>query len=87
MLQELTGFRRVSAPVPSGPETRRVNQTLIPRIDMLNWTLTFLVIAIIAAVLGFAGIAGTAAEIARILFMVFLVIWIVSLIMGKRKPS
>ncbi len=33
---------------------------------MLNWAITFLVIAIIAAVLGFGGIAGTAVGIAKI---------------------
>src|SRR4051794_31714433 len=33
---------------------------------MLNWALTFLIIALIAAVFGFGGIAGTAAWIAQV---------------------
>jgi uncharacterized membrane protein YtjA (UPF0391 family) len=47
---------------------------------MLNWALTFLVIALIAGALGFGGIAGTAVEIAKILFFVFLVLFAVSLV-------
>jgi len=45
---------------------------------MLNWALTFLVVAIIAGVLGFSGFAGAASQIAQILFFVFLVLLIVS---------
>jgi uncharacterized membrane protein YtjA (UPF0391 family) len=46
---------------------------------MLNWALTFLVVALIAAVLGFGGVAVAAAGIAKLLFFVFLVLFIVSL--------
>jgi uncharacterized membrane protein YtjA (UPF0391 family) len=53
---------------------------------MLNWSITFLVIAIIAAFFGFGGIAGTATEFAKILFGAFLILFIVSLIMGRRAP-
>jgi uncharacterized membrane protein YtjA (UPF0391 family) len=35
---------------------------------MLNWALTFLVVAIVAAIFGFSGIAGTAAGIAKTIF-------------------
>ncbi len=52
---------------------------------MLNWALTFLVIALIAAVLGFGVLAGTAMEIAKILFFVFIVLFIVSFFMGGRR--
>lgn len=52
---------------------------------MLNWAITFLVIALIAALLGFGGIAGTAVGFAKILFFVFLVLFVVSLVMGRRK--
>jgi uncharacterized membrane protein YtjA (UPF0391 family) len=45
---------------------------------MLNWALTFLVVAIIAALFGFTGIAGAATDIARTLFFVFLVLLVVS---------
>jgi uncharacterized membrane protein YtjA (UPF0391 family) len=51
---------------------------------MLNWAVTFFVIAIVAAVLGFTSIAGSAIDIAKILFFVFLVLAVVSFIFGKR---
>jgi uncharacterized membrane protein YtjA (UPF0391 family) len=54
---------------------------------MLNWALTFFIVAIIAAVLGFTSIAGSAIEIARILFFVFLILAIVSLVFGRRVRS
>jgi uncharacterized membrane protein YtjA (UPF0391 family) len=53
---------------------------------MLNWAITFLVIALIAAVLGFGVLAGTAMEIAKILFFVFIVLFILSFFMGRRTP-
>ena len=52
---------------------------------MLNWAVTFFIIAIIAAVLGFTSIAGSAIEIAKILFFIFLVLAVVSFIFGRRK--
>jgi uncharacterized membrane protein YtjA (UPF0391 family) len=55
-------------------------------IVMLHYAIVFLVIALIAAVLGFGGIAGAAAGIAKILFVVFLILFVVSLIMGRRRP-
>ncbi len=45
---------------------------------MLQWALTFLVVALIAAVLGFGGIAAGAVEMARILFVIFLVLFIIA---------
>ncbi|MGB3919302.1 MAG: DUF1328 domain-containing protein [Thiothrix litoralis] len=53
---------------------------------MINWSVTFLVIALIAAVLGFSGIAGTAVNIAWILFVVGLVLSIIFFITGRRAP-
>lgn len=47
---------------------------------MLNWAVTFLVIALIAALLGFTSVAGTAIGIAKILFYIFLVLFLVSLV-------
>jgi uncharacterized membrane protein YtjA (UPF0391 family) len=47
---------------------------------MLQWVVTFLIIAIIAAVLGFGGIAVQAAGIAKILFFVFLILFVLSLV-------
>ncbi len=51
---------------------------------MLNWALTFLVVALIAGVLGFGGIAGTTVGIAKIIFLVFLIAFAVSLFVGRR---
>ena len=54
---------------------------------MLNWALTFFIIAIIAALFGYGGIAASAAGIAKVLFFVFLALFIVSLIVGgTRRP-
>jgi len=57
------------------------------RYDMLGWAITFLVLALIAGVLGFTTIAGTAAGIAKILFFVFLIVFIISLFLGRRRPT
>lgn len=45
---------------------------------MLNWSVTFFIIAIVSAVLGFGGIAGGAASIAQVLFFVFLLLFALS---------
>jgi uncharacterized membrane protein YtjA (UPF0391 family) len=45
---------------------------------MLNWVLTFLVVALVAAVFGFGGIAGSAVEIAKMIFYVAIVLFVVS---------
>ena len=47
---------------------------------MLNWALTFFILAIIAAAFGFGGIAASAVSIGKILFVIFLVLFAVSLI-------
>jgi uncharacterized membrane protein YtjA (UPF0391 family) len=58
---------------------------------MLQWALTFLVIALLAAVLGFGGIAAMSVELARIVFGVFLVLFVVTavvhLLQGKAPPA
>ena len=54
---------------------------------MLNWAVTFFIIAIVAAVLGFTSIAGSAIDIAKILFVVFLILAIVSFIFGRRVSA
>ena len=53
---------------------------------MLNWALTFLIVALAAAVLGFGGIAGEAAWIAKVLFVVFRVMFLISALTGRRTP-
>jgi uncharacterized membrane protein YtjA (UPF0391 family) len=47
---------------------------------MLNWALTFFLIALLAAIFGFGGIAIAAAGIAKICFFIFLILFIVSLV-------
>ena len=49
---------------------------------MLNWALSFLVVAIIAAAFGFGGIAVTAVEMAKVIFFIFLALFVVSLVVG-----
>lgn len=53
---------------------------------MLDWALTFFILALVAAFFGFGGIAAEAAGIGKILFFVFLVLFIVGLARGRRAP-
>jgi uncharacterized membrane protein YtjA (UPF0391 family) len=52
---------------------------------VLNWAITFLVVAIIAALFGFGVIASTAASFAKILFFVFLILAVVSFIANTAR--
>ena len=52
---------------------------------MLNWAITFFIVALVAALLGFTGIAAGAAEIAKILFFVFLGLFVGSLVAGLMR--
>lgn len=45
---------------------------------MLQWALTFLVVALIAGVLGFGGIATLSANIAQVLFFVFIILFLLA---------
>ena len=54
---------------------------------MLNWAVTFLVIALIAGILGMSGIAGAATQIAWILFVVGLALAVIVAIGGGRGRS
>ena len=47
---------------------------------MLNYIITFFILAVIAAVFGFGGLAADFAGIAKFLTSVFIVLFIVSLI-------
>jgi uncharacterized membrane protein YtjA (UPF0391 family) len=49
---------------------------------MLNWVVTFLIIALIAGILGFGGIAGASIEIAKIIFFIALILLVVSAVVG-----
>ncbi len=51
---------------------------------MLNWAVTFLILAIVAAVFGFGGIAASATYFAKILFFVFIIMFLISFISGRR---
>jgi uncharacterized membrane protein YtjA (UPF0391 family) len=57
---------------------------------MIQWALTFLVVALIAGLLGFGGVAMLSADIARLLFVVFLILFAVAATMhalrGKAPP-
>lgn len=48
---------------------------------MLNYAITFFVIALIAAVFGFTGIAAAASSIAQFLFMIFVVLAVATLLL------
>ena len=47
---------------------------------MLNWVISFFILAVLAAVLGFGGLAGTFADIAKFLAVLFVIIFTISLI-------
>lgn len=47
---------------------------------MLNYVVTFFIMAVIAAVLGFGGLAADFAGIAKFLALIFVVLFIASLI-------
>ena len=53
---------------------------------MLQWSLSFLVIALIAGLLGFFALEGMAMWIAKVCFVVFLVVFAISAIGGRRTP-
>jgi len=58
---------------------------------MLNWIITFFVLAIIAAFLGFGGLAGSFASVAQLLTGLFVILFLAglvySLITGRRPPT
>lgn len=64
--------------VNSWLEICEMNTRTYERNSMLQWTITFLILALVAGLLGFTGLAGTAAGIAQILFFIFLVLLVVS---------
>lgn len=53
---------------------------------MLDWALTFLIIALLAGLFGFGLVGGMAYGAAKICFFVFLVLAVVSLLTGRRLP-
>lgn len=55
--------------------------------NLLNWALTFFIVALMAGILGFSGVAGAAAWIAKIFFLVFLVLFLGSLVLNLAKRT
>lgn len=53
--------------------------------DLLRWTVVFLIIALLAGVLGFGGISADFAAIGKIIFFVFLVLFVLSFILGRGR--
>lgn len=53
---------------------------------MLDWALTFFVLAIVAGIFGFSGAAGTLAWGAQVLFVAFIVLFLLALITGRKVP-
>jgi len=57
---------------------------------MLQWALSFLILALVAGFLGFSGVAVMSIEIARMLFGVFIFLFLIAaiihLIQGKSPP-
>lgn len=47
---------------------------------MLNYVITFFILAVVAAVLGFGGLAADFAGIARFLAVVFVILFVASLV-------
>lgn len=47
---------------------------------MLNYVITFFVLAVLAAFLGFGGLATSFAEIAKFLALVFVILFVASLV-------
>jgi uncharacterized membrane protein YtjA (UPF0391 family) len=54
---------------------------------MLNWALTFFVLALIAAALGFGGVAGMSADIGWICAVIGVVLLVVSFVSGGARRS
>ncbi len=57
---------------------------------MIQYAVTFLIIALVAAVFGFGGIAVVSVELARLTFGVFIVLFLIAALMhalqGKSPP-
>ena len=53
---------------------------------MLQWALTFFVLALIAALLGFSGVAGLSYEIGWIMVVVAIIFLVVGVFAGRRPP-
>ena len=59
--------------------------------NLLNWIISFFILAVIASILGFGGLAGTFAEVARVIAIVFIVLFlgglVYRLLTGRAPPA
>ncbi len=57
---------------------------------MLQYAITFLIIALVAAIFGFGGVAVVSIELARMTFGVFIILFLIAALMhafqGKAPP-
>jgi uncharacterized membrane protein YtjA (UPF0391 family) len=56
---------------------------------MLQYAISFLIVALIAAFLGFGGLAAVSIELARIVFGVFIVLFLIATVahlLGGKSP-
>jgi len=53
---------------------------------MLNYAVTFFVIALVASLLGFGGVAGLSAQIGWFFAMIAVVFLVVALVSGRSLP-
>ncbi len=53
---------------------------------MLEWSVTFFILALVAGIFGFGGMAAEMAWIAKILFIIFVALFLVSFIRGRGAP-
>src|SRR6185312_3395462 len=68
------------SPFMSSPLTYTLEREFDEEAIVLNWVITFFLLAVIAAVFGFGGLAGTFAEIAKFLAVIFVILFIATLI-------
>lgn len=57
---------------------------------MLEWTVTFLVVALVAGLLGFGGLAALSVEAAQIVFVVFISLFVITGVLhlfNRKTPS
>jgi uncharacterized membrane protein YtjA (UPF0391 family) len=52
---------------------------------VLNWAITFFLIAVVAALVGFSGVAAGAATVAKIIFALFLTLFVAFLVIGLMR--
>ena len=53
---------------------------------MLSWSIAFFILALIAGAFGFFDISVALTGIAKVLFFLFLVLFVISLLVGRRRP-